>query len=111
MDIKASLPLLQAIRTGATAAPLQAPGAARSLEGGASPAGSFSKVLGTALDKVNAGQIEAAELQRDYQYGKPEASLERTMIAMQTAQLQFQAAVTVRNRLVSAYTDIMNMPI
>jgi flagellar hook-basal body complex protein FliE len=30
---------------------------------------------------------------------------------MQKAQIGFQAAVTVRNKLVSAYTDIMNMPV
>jgi flagellar hook-basal body complex protein FliE len=33
------------------------------------------------------------------------------MVAMQKAQIGFQAAVTVRNRLVSAYTDIMNMQV
>jgi flagellar hook-basal body complex protein FliE len=37
--------------------------------------------------------------------------LEETMIAMQKSQIGFQAAMTVRNRLVSAYTDVMNMQV
>ena len=41
----------------------------------------------------------------------PGATLEQTMVAMQKAQIGFQAAVTVRNKLVSAYTDIMNMQV
>ena len=43
--------------------------------------------------------------------GAETVSLEDTMVAMQKAQVGFQAAVTVRNRLVSAYTDIMNMQV
>ncbi len=39
------------------------------------------------------------------------AAREQTMVSMQKAQIGFQAAVTVRNKLVSAYTDIMNMPV
>ncbi|MET0507086.1 MAG: flagellar hook-basal body complex protein FliE, partial [Burkholderiaceae bacterium] len=41
--------------------------------------------------------------------GAPGATLEETMVSMQKAQIAFTSAVTVRNRLVSAYTDIMNM--
>jgi flagellar hook-basal body complex protein FliE len=38
-------------------------------------------------------------------------SIEETMIAMQKAQIGFQGAIAVRNRLVQAYTDIMNMQV
>lgn len=112
MDIKSSLPLLQALRTGA-GAPAATPPALNPTapQTAVAPADSFANLLGSALDKVSATQTAASQLQTDYQYGKPEATLERTMVAMQSAQLQFQAAVTVRNRLVSAYTDIMNMPV
>ena len=43
--------------------------------------------------------------------GEPGASLEETMIAMQKAQIGFQATMQVRNRLVQAYTDVMNMQV
>jgi flagellar hook-basal body complex protein FliE len=43
--------------------------------------------------------------------GNPGVSLEQTMVAMQKAQVGFQATLTVRNRLVSAYSEIMNMQV
>jgi flagellar hook-basal body complex protein FliE len=123
MDIKSSLPLLAAIRAGniATTAATAPAGVARAgsaaMSGAASrladtvPGAAFSDALSSALQGASASQNEATALQQNYQLGKAGVSLEQTMVAMQTAQVQFQAAVTVRNRLVSAYTDIMNMPV
>lgn len=71
----------------------------------------FSGVLKTALENVSALHNESATLQSRFQMGAEGASLEQTMIAMQKSQIGFQAALTVRNRLVAAYTDIMNMPV
>lgn len=71
----------------------------------------FSTVLSGALKEINQAQLEAGQLQRDFQAGVPGATLEQTMVSMQKAQIGFQAAVTVRNKLVSAYTDIMNMQV
>jgi flagellar hook-basal body complex protein FliE len=48
----------------------------------------------------------AAALER----GDMNASLPEVMIALQKASLSFQAMTEVRNRLVSAYQEIMNMP-
>jgi flagellar hook-basal body complex protein FliE len=48
-------------------------------------------------------------MQREVTLDNPTVSLEETMMAMQKAQLGFQATLAVRNRLVQAYTDIMNM--
>ena len=53
----------------------------------------------------------AARLQREVQLDNPTVSLEETMVAMQKSQIGFQAVLQVRNRLVSAYSDIMNMQI
>ena len=50
-------------------------------------------------------------LQRELQLDNPAVSLEQTMVAMQKAQIGFQATLTVRNRLVSAYSEIMNMQV
>jgi flagellar hook-basal body complex protein FliE len=43
--------------------------------------------------------------------GDPRADLARVMVAMQQSQVAFRATVEVRNRLVQAYQDVMNMPI
>jgi len=68
-------------------------------------------MLDDALRSVSRLQTQSASLQRQFQLGDDKVSLEQTMMAMQNSQLAFQAALTVRNRLVAAYTDIMNMPV
>ena len=71
----------------------------------------FSQALTQALKSVSAAQTNSAELQRQVQMGNPSVSLEETMVSMQKAQIGFQATLQVRNRLVQAYTDIMNMSV
>ena len=73
--------------------------------------GVHAEALGDALKSVSQTQSSASELQRKFQTGAEGVSLEETMIAMQKAQVGFQAALAVRNRLVSAYTDVMNMQV
>jgi flagellar hook-basal body complex protein FliE len=72
---------------------------------------SFGDAMTQALKGVSAQQNEAARLQREVQLDNPTVSLEETMVAMQKAQIGFQATLQVRNRLVSAYSEIMNMQI
>lgn len=69
----------------------------------------FANVLGDALKGVSELQTQSERLQTQFQMGVEGASLEETMVSMQKAQVAFQSAVTIRNRLVSAYSDIMNM--
>jgi flagellar hook-basal body complex protein FliE len=71
----------------------------------------FQQVFSQALGKVSESQHEASRLQREVQMDNPTVSLEETMVAMQKAQIGFQATLAVRNRLVSAYSDIMNMQV
>ena len=66
-------------------------------------------LLGFALLAPCAAQSTAQRMQREVTLDNPTVSLEETMMAMQKAQLGFQATLAVRNRLVQAYTDIMNM--
>jgi flagellar hook-basal body complex protein FliE len=78
------------------------------------PAGTengFSGALKSALSSVSAAQNESARLQREVQLENPQVSLEQTMVAIQKAQIGFQATLHVRNRMVQAYTDIMNMQV
>lgn len=73
--------------------------------------GGFADALSGALSSVSAAQNEAARLQREVQLENPKVSLEETMVAIQKAQIGFQATLHVRNRMVQAYTDIMNMQV
>jgi flagellar hook-basal body complex protein FliE len=82
------------------------------LRAGAAMAGQSVGGVGAAgAAGVNARQIEATGLQRDFELGVPNTNLTDVMISMQKANLSFQQMVQVRNRLVSAYHDIMNMQV
>jgi flagellar hook-basal body complex protein FliE len=78
---------------------------------GTTEGGSFRTALTTALSDVSQAQATASRMQREVQMDNPSVSLEETMIAMQKAQIGFQATLQVRNRLVQAYSDIMNMQV
>jgi flagellar hook-basal body complex protein FliE len=56
-------------------------------------------------------QAQAGKLQREVQMQNPDVSMEEAMVAMQKAQIGFQATLHVRNRMVQAYSDIMNMQV
>lgn len=73
--------------------------------------GGFGEALKAALESVNQAQGEASDLGRRFQMGDTNVSLEETMIAMQKSSISFQATVQARNRLMSAYHDIMNMQV
>ncbi len=76
------------------------------------PAGAgFQQALTQALGSVSRSQDDATRMQRELQMDNPTVSLEQTMVAMQKAQIGFQATLQVRNRLVQAYSDIMNMQV
>lgn len=83
------------------------------LERGAPAAGgpNFATAIDQALRAVSRSQTEATRMQREVQLDNPTVSLEETMVAMQRAQIGFQAALQVRNRLVQAYTEVMNMQV
>ena len=72
---------------------------------------SFQSAMTQALKSVSQAQTDATTLQRELQLDNPSVSLEQTMVAMQKAQIGFQATLQVRNRLVQAYSDIMNMQV
>jgi len=77
----------------------------------AAEAPSFAQAMTQALKGVSEAQHQAERLQREVQLDNPTVSLEETMIAMQKSQIGFQTALQVRNRLVQAYSDIMNMQV
>lgn len=71
----------------------------------------FGKLFSSALDNVSSLQKQAGDLQTRVEMGDKSVSLVQAMVAGQKASIAFQATVQVRNRLVAAYQDIMNMPI
>jgi flagellar hook-basal body complex protein FliE len=71
----------------------------------------FANVLKSSLDGVNQVQHRAEDLQNAFVMGDDKVSLSDTMIAMQKASISFQTAVQVRNKVVAAYNDIMNMQV
>jgi flagellar hook-basal body complex protein FliE len=77
----------------------------------AAEAGSFQAAMAQALQSVSQSQLDAQTMQRELQLDNPSVSLEQTMVAMQKSQLGFQATLQVRNRLVQAYSEIMNMQV
>ena len=80
-------------------------------KGGAVEGTGFSQALSKALKSVSATQNQASQMQREVQLDNPTVGIEETMVAMQKAQIGFQATITVRNRMVQAYSDIMNMQV
>ena len=91
---------------GAEAVPSQLPAAAT----GAAPL-DFSALMKNAINEVNSQQQAAAKLSDSFERGTPGVELTDVMIQMQKASVSFEAITQVRNRLVSAYQDVMNMPI
>ncbi len=73
--------------------------------------GGFSALLQKSISAVGKNQLEASRMATNFERGAPGANLAQTMIAGQKAELSFKAAVEVRNKLVDAYKEIMNMPV
>lgn len=72
---------------------------------------SFTDALKASLDQVNQVQMNAEKLGKNFAMGDDSVSLSDVMIAGQKANISFQATVQVRNKLVSAYQDMMNMQV
>jgi len=72
---------------------------------------SFSDALKNSLQQVSNSQKTAEEMGQKFAMGDDSVSLSDTMIAMQKSSIAFQATVQVRNKLVSAYHEIMNMQV
>ena len=71
----------------------------------------FSNLLKQSIDKVNETQMESKKLSEAFQLGDPNVQLSEVMVASQKASVSFQAMLQVRNKLVNAYQEIMNMQV
>jgi len=75
------------------------------------PKVSFASVLKNGIDSVNQMQTKASTTAVQFQRGVPGIDLPQVMMEMQKSSIAFRGAVEVRNRMISAYQDIMNMPV
>jgi flagellar hook-basal body complex protein FliE len=78
---------------------------------GAAGQSDFSDILKQSVDKVNDTQMSANKLADAFQAGDPNVQVSEVMVALQKSNVSFQAMLQVRNKLVNAYQDIMNMQV
>jgi flagellar hook-basal body complex protein FliE len=70
----------------------------------------FASLLKQSIDSVNNTQQTAGKMAEAFETGESKTSLAEVMVASQKASVSFQAMLQVRNKLVDAYKDVMNMP-
>ena len=100
-DLRASLPPLApetAIRPGTTPA--------QGTDGG-----DFSSLVKDTVNEVNKTQKAAAAMAEKFEMGDPNVDLVRVMVEMQKSRVSFEAVSQVRNKLVEAYREVMNMQV
>jgi len=71
---------------------------------------SFQERLGDGLRNVAEAQKDAAQIAKNFELGT-ENDLAKVMVSQQVSSLAFQLTLNVRNKALSAYKDIMNMPV
>lgn len=71
----------------------------------------FSELMENSINNVNDQQMKAGELAKSFEMNDPNVPLSTVMIEMQKARVSFEALKQVRNQLVDAYKQVMNMPL
>ena len=71
----------------------------------------FAKILQNSIEQVNQTQQQAETMAANFAAGDGNANLHEVMISLQKANVSFQEMVQVRNKLVTAYHDVMNMQV
>ncbi len=77
-------------------------------EGGADKP-DFGAILKDSINQVNEAQSHARELVSAFESGDANVELPEVMVALQKASISFQAMTQVRNKLLTAYQEVMNM--
>lgn len=111
MDTRGIEQMLSAMRSTATQAAGSAVATPTAGDSGSTGGVEFSQVLKNSIDQVNQLKQQADKMAEGFVAGESNQNLHEVMIALQTASISFQEMVQVRNKLVSAYQDIMNMQV
>ena len=107
MDTNGIEQMLSVLRTTAAQAAGK-PAAESTLAAGSTD---FAQILQNSIEKVNQTQQQADQMAEKLAAGDTNQNLHEVMIALQTASVSFQEMVQVRNKLVSAYQDVMNIQV
>jgi flagellar hook-basal body complex protein FliE len=108
MQIQQVLAEMRALQARAAGTPAEI-----SSSGGVQPAGTpdFASLMKDSVDRIAAMQNQASALASAYETGDKSVDLTKVMIEVQKADLAFRAMTQVRNKLVDAYTQVMNMSV
>jgi len=109
--LSSALQQMQAMSTQAAGGAGQVASGSVVPESGAASAGSFADALKSSLDSISSSQTKAVNESQAFEVGAPNVSLNDVMVDMQKANVGFQFGLQVRNKLVSAYNDIMNISV
>lgn len=71
----------------------------------------FSEVLNNSINSVNETLMTSGDMAKAFEKGDSGISMAELMINMEKASVSFQAMTSVRNKLLTAYQEIMNMPV
>ena len=71
---------------------------------------SFADLMQQAIGKVNETQMQASSLRKAFELGE-DVDISAVMIAVQKSRISFEALTQVRNKLLTAYQDVMNMSV
>ncbi|MHB1123402.1 MAG: flagellar hook-basal body complex protein FliE [Ramlibacter sp.] len=104
-----SIPAIQSVLQQMRAASIEN-GIGAAATSAAPAAGSFGAELKRSLDGISGAQNAAHAQAQAFELGVPGVALNDVMIDLQKANVAFQTGIQVRNRLVAAYQEIMNLP-
>ena len=107
MDTKGIDQMLSVLRATAT----QAGGRVSEAQSAAAGGADFAQILQNSIDQVNQTQQQAEGMAANFAAGDGNTNLHEVMISLQKANVSFQEMVQVRNKLVTAYHDVLNMQI
>lgn len=108
MDVRAMDQMLSDLRATSGVAAGKPAGVAGA---GAAAGPDFAQVLKGAIDQVSQAQQSAEQMANNFTSGDSSVNLQDVMLNLQKANISFQQMTQVRNRLVTAYHDIMNMSV
>jgi len=74
-------------------------------------ASAFGEMMGEAISDVNQAMQSSKTMQAQFESGDPSVSLAEVMVTAQKASIQFAGMTEVRNKLLNAYQEVMNMPV
>lgn len=89
----------------------QVSGPSHRLQTSRGDAPSFSDVLFNSINEINKTQVEAKSKTQKWMSGSSDIALNDVMLAMQKSAISFSFGMQARNKMISAYQEIMNTPV